>query len=58
MSESYKERFDSAMGIWESRPWRVKYRRSKPFFAFVDDLKEIYHARKINATKFYEKNER
>ena len=41
MSESYKERFDSAMGhIGISSLGELNPEDQKPFFAFVDDLKE------------------
>ena len=41
MSESYKERFDSAMGhLGISSLGELNPEDQKPFFAFVDDLKE------------------
>ena len=41
MSESYKERFDSAMGhLGNSSLGELNPEDQKPFFAFVDDLKE------------------
>ena len=56
MSESYKERFDSAMGhLGISSLGELNPEDQKPFFAFVDDLKEVYLLHRKNYHLLYKK---